>query len=112
MNPHPNTNPDPAFQVNPDPIRTRSQDFDDQKLKKKIQLNFFLNKKLQLTYLKASIKDVQATGEASALKREHPALQKIKCINFYFSGHFFPPGSGTGCESGSRIQNTAFRIGF
>jgi hypothetical protein len=32
----------------------------------------------------------------SALKREHPALQKMKFINFfYFFGHFCPPGSGS-----------------
>jgi hypothetical protein len=29
-----------------------------------------------------SLKDVQATGNPSALKREHPALQKMKFINF------------------------------
>jgi hypothetical protein len=34
---------------------------------------------LHFTYPYAPIKDVQATGEASkALKREHPALQKMK----------------------------------
>jgi hypothetical protein len=33
----------------------------------------------------------------SALKRKHPALQKIKFINFFsmFVGHFYPPGSGS-----------------
>jgi hypothetical protein len=35
------------------------------------------------TYRKASIKGVQATGEAFSLKREHPALQKMKFINFF-----------------------------
>jgi hypothetical protein len=39
------TDPDPAFQVNPDtepdPDPVRIQGFDDQKLKKKIQLKFF-----------------------------------------------------------------------
>jgi hypothetical protein len=40
--------------------------------------------------------DVQATGEASALQREHPALQKMKFINLFssFLVHFCPPGSG------------------
>jgi hypothetical protein len=35
--------PDPAFQVNPDmdPDLMRIQDFDDQKPKKKLQLNLF-----------------------------------------------------------------------
>jgi hypothetical protein len=54
---HSDTNLDPAFQVNPDPIR--NQGFDDQKLKKKIQLKFFfifLKSKLQF-------KGVLATGE-------------------------------------------------
>ncbi len=39
---------------------------------------------------------IQATGEAFSPQREHPALQKIKYINFfYFVGHFCPPGSGS-----------------
>jgi hypothetical protein len=37
---------------------------------------YFFDKKLQFSYHKASIKDAQAKGEA--LKKEHPALQKIK----------------------------------
>jgi hypothetical protein len=40
----------------------------------------------------------------SALKREHPALQKMKLVNFFkFFGHFCPPGSGSRgpVESGS-----------
>jgi hypothetical protein len=62
--------------VNPDPIWIRG--FDDQKL------NFYLiDQKLQFTYRKASIKGVQATGEAFSLKREHPALQKMKFIYFF-----------------------------
>ncbi len=31
----------------------------------------------------ASIQDVQATGEASASKREHSALENIKFYNFF-----------------------------
>ncbi len=49
----------------------------------------------------------------SALKREHPALQKMKFINFFmFWGHFCPTGSRSGhgsrdpIESG-RIHRTA-----
>jgi hypothetical protein len=51
---------------------------------------------IYLAYLLASIENIQATGEASALKREHP-LQKMKFINFFsiFVGHFCPPGSGS-----------------
>ncbi len=37
----------------------------------------------------------------SALKREHPALQKMKILSFFqfFLGHFCPPGSGSGSSS-------------
>jgi hypothetical protein len=46
----------------------------------------------------------------SELKREHPALQNIKFLNFVFIfvGHFCPPGSGYGStdliESGYETQ--------
>jgi hypothetical protein len=66
-----NPDPDPEFQVNPDPIRT--QGFDDQKMKKKntvgIFLNLFLSKNYNLLMSKLQEKP-------SALKRAHPALQK------------------------------------
>ncbi len=42
LNPDPNTDPDPAFQENPDPDPIGIKAFDDQKLKKKIQLKIFL----------------------------------------------------------------------
>jgi hypothetical protein len=70
------TDSDPSFQVNPDPIWIRG--FDDQKL-----IFYLIDQKLQFTYRKASIKGVQVTGEAFSLKREHPALQKMKFINFF-----------------------------
>jgi hypothetical protein len=64
LKPNPDTDPDPAFQVNrdldtdPDPIRIQS--FADKILKKKhtaeIFFIFLLDQKLQFTY-------VQATGE-------------------------------------------------
>ncbi len=77
---NPNMDPDPAFQVNLDPDQIRIQGFDDQKLKKKNTAeNFvksFFDQKLQFTYPLASIMDIQAAGEASALQKEHPALQK------------------------------------
>jgi hypothetical protein len=50
MNPDPDTDPDPAFQVNPDPA-----------------LFFYQN--LQFTY-------AQATGEAFSPKKKHPAALK------------------------------------
>jgi hypothetical protein len=36
---------------------------------------YFFDKKLQFTYPKDSIKDVQATREVFILKSEHPELQ-------------------------------------
>jgi hypothetical protein len=61
----------------------------------------------------ASIKDVQATGRPSALKREHPALPNMKFLNFFLFMWviFCPPGSGSGfrirIQSGS-ISETLF----
>jgi len=55
-------------------------------MEKKLQLEknllFLFYQKQQFTYPLASIKDIQATGEASALKREHPAFQNMKFLNF------------------------------
>jgi hypothetical protein len=46
---------------------------------------------MQFTYPRASIKDVQATGEAFSPQREHPALQNRKFLNiFHFLGSFLP----------------------
>jgi hypothetical protein len=36
----------------------------------------------------ASLKDFQATGEAFSPQREHPALRKMKFINFFFYFQF------------------------
>ncbi len=52
-------------------IHFRIQDFDDQKLKKK--------NKAEIFYLFLN----KLQEKPSALKREHPALQKMKCINFF-----------------------------
>ncbi len=65
-------------------IRIRIQHFffDDLKLKKIYSWKFnfyFLDQKLQFTYPLAS----QATGEPSALKREHPVLKNIKILDFF-----------------------------
>ncbi len=43
----------------------------------------FFYQKLQFTYRKASIKDVQVTEEAFSSQREHPTLQNIKILNFF-----------------------------
>jgi hypothetical protein len=69
-------NPD----TDPDPIRI--QDFDDEKLKRintaAIFYIFFISK--IAIYLWPSYK---RNLQPSKLKREHPALQKIKFINFF-----------------------------
>jgi hypothetical protein len=65
-------------------FRIRIQDFDDQEMEKFTaeKKSYLSHHKLQFTNPWASIKDVQATGEAFALKRDHPALQNIKFL-FY-----------------------------
>jgi hypothetical protein len=44
---------------------------------------FFLNQEFQFTYPHATIKDVQATGEAFGPQRKHPTRQNIKFLNFF-----------------------------
>ncbi len=69
LNPDPDADPDTAFQANPDPDPIWIQGFDDQKLKKKIQLKkcfIFFKSKLQFTYPYASIKN----------DKEHPDFKK------------------------------------
>jgi len=66
------------------------------KKKKKI-----LDQKLQFTYPYASYKTSKLQKKPSALKREHPALQNVKFLNFfYFWGSFLP------CWIRFRIPNT------
>ncbi len=43
----------------------------------------FFDQKLQFTYPHATIKDVQATGEAFSPQREHPTRQNINFLNFF-----------------------------
>jgi hypothetical protein len=65
--------PDPAFQVNPDPDPIRIQGFDDQKLEKKYSRKFlkiFFGQKLQATRHSKEI---------------------IQHIFSMFVGHFCPP---------------------
>jgi hypothetical protein len=78
LNPDPDRNPDPAFQVNPDPIRI--QDFDDQKQKRKKQLKLFYPSFIKNCILLMS----KLQEKPSALKTEHTA-QKMKFINFFLS---------------------------
>jgi hypothetical protein len=51
---------------------------------------YFFDQKLQFNNPYASLKDAQATGETFNLKREHPALQTMKILNFFlfFGGSF------------------------
>jgi hypothetical protein len=71
-----NPDPDPTFQVNPDPDPIRIQRFDDQKLKeKKYRLKNSLIK--NCNYLCPLSKLQEKT---SALKREHPALNKKRTL--------------------------------
>ena len=71
LNPGPYTEPNPAFQVNPD--RIRIQDFYDQKLKKKNTADKFF----------FSFFDPKLQEQPSVLKREHPALQNMKFLTFF-----------------------------
>jgi hypothetical protein len=64
------------------------------KIEKKLQLknNFIVFvQKLQFAYLYASMKDVQATGKALSLKREHPTLQNMKFPTFFYFCSLFLP---------------------
>ncbi len=88
------TDPDPDL----DPIRIKG--FDDQKFKKIYRWKFtfkFSDQKLQITYLQASIKDVQATGETFRLQKENIQHFKTWDFSFFsiFVGHLRPPESGS-----------------
>ncbi len=56
------------------------------------------SKKLLFTYRQASIKDVQASGEAFRSQRRTPSTSKddIYKLLYIFQGHFYPPGSKSG----------------
>ncbi len=83
------------------------QGFSYQKCKKYSWFFFSFWTKITKIAKNASMKDVQAGGEAFNLKRKHRPLRKMKFINFFyiFLGHFCPLGSGYGSrdpiESGS-----------
>jgi hypothetical protein len=90
------TNPDPAFLVNPDmdtdtdpdPNPIRIQAFDDQKLKKKNIDEKFLDQKLLFTF-------VQAPGEDFSPQKRTSSTSKNKIYQLFsmFVGHFCPPES-------------------
>jgi hypothetical protein len=55
------------------------------------KLNFLLDQKLQYTIPKPPYRKSKLQKKHSTLKREHPALQKLKFLNFfYFCGSFLP----------------------
>ncbi len=60
----------------------------------------FLNKKLKFSYpYRPPYRTSKLQQKPSPLKREHPALQNMKFINFFLSffvGLFCPPGFGSG----------------
>ncbi len=94
--------PDPAFQVNPDPDTgpVRIQSFDDQKLKKdKNTDGKFVWSKIAI-YLCPSYR-----GRILVL-----AHKVIYLLFSVFVGHFCPPGSGSGYGSGDPLNSDPVRI--
>jgi hypothetical protein len=106
------------------PIRIQIQGFDDQNLEnfaadKKI--GYLFDQKLLFTYPLASIKAVQATGEAVSPKKRTSSTANMKFLNFsVYVGNFCPPGSVSGFRTNPltslnsdpmriRIRNTGFR---
>jgi hypothetical protein len=81
------------FRLNTDPDLIRIQGFDDQKLKKIIAETTIY---LSLGHPERASK--LQKKPASALKREHTALQNMKFLNFFLflSVIFFLPGFGSG----------------
>jgi hypothetical protein len=88
-----NPDPDPAFQVNPDPGFSRPKN--EEKIHLKIFIYIFLLSKLQFTYPYAFIKDVQVTGETFIPQKRTSITSKEEIYSLFsiFLGHFFPPGS-------------------
>jgi hypothetical protein len=83
MNSDPDTDLYQALKVNPDPDmgQIRIQSFDDQKLKKKkIQPKIFF---ISFLIKNCNLLMSKLQENLSALKREHPELRKMKCINFF-----------------------------
>ncbi len=105
------------------PIRIRMQSLSRvllitkwKNLQLKTKFDIFFISKIAKLYPWASLKGVQATGEAfSPQNRTSSTLKTWKFLTFfYFYGHFWPPGSGSGStaliESGSGSETVVFRI--
>jgi hypothetical protein len=95
---NPDTDPDPAFQVNPDP----DPGFWWPKIEKNTdEICFpFFNRKLRFTYSQALIKDGQATGEASASKTSSTSKHEILKLFSIFRAIFALLDLYPDCESG------------
>ncbi len=105
-------NPHQILRIRIHRIRIRIQDFDSQKLKKKNTVENFLKyllliKNCNLLIPRPPQRTSKLQEKPSALEREHPALQKIKFINFFsiFAGHFAPTDPDPDSESGSGDPN-------
>ncbi len=98
-------NPDPAFQVNPDPDLIRI--LNDKKCFKKYKWKYFLFLFLiKNCNPQASIKDVQNTGEAFSPQKRTSRTSKYEIYSLLsiFVGYFCPPGSGSGLRIRTRIR--------
>jgi hypothetical protein len=72
--------PDPEFQVNPDPDTDPNPWlYNDQKLMEKNTANFCISFLIKSCNLMSMLQPFQP----SALKREHPALQKMNFVIFF-----------------------------
>ncbi len=102
FNADPDTDPDPAFFLIADPVPGSGSKVWWSKIGKKLTTRnlifIFLIKNCNLPIPRPWTPKLQE--KPSALKREHPALQKMKILFFFgVLGHFCPPGSGSGSNS-------------
>ncbi len=99
---NPDTDPDPAFKWILIRIQSGPRVLMTKNLRKKLQQKVFF---LFLKNCNVLMSKLQA--KPSALKREHPGLQKMNFINFFLCLWviFCPPGSGSGYGSRDRIES-------
>jgi hypothetical protein len=73
----------------------------EQKFIAENKIGYFFDKKLQFSYPLASIKDVQATGDAFSPYKRTSSTSKHEnsLLSSTFVGHFCPPGSGSGSSN-------------
>ncbi len=83
----PDLDPVPAFEVNPDtdPEADPDPGFWWTIIKKTAEkIIIFLKSKMLFTYPQATLKDIQATGEAFSPQKRNPSLEKIKFFYTFF----------------------------